>query len=188
MVAIPLFLLISLFTAENFACRCIAPNLYRDVMKANDVVVAKVVKQGGTYNGTYNRWAAQVAQTVSGCMKVNSMTQVISHQSSASCGVQLTLDTYFLVGRFDNVSNTLLVNSCNYNRLWSSLLIDEVKFANNHYNNCTRSCSIGRKVNCFVEPCAFSPCSVTGAFCRDEYCNGCFAYWFLNDYERVCVK
>nr|KAI8760375.1 hypothetical protein BgiMline_007528 [Biomphalaria glabrata] len=38
-------------------------------------------------------------------------------------------------------------------------------------------------VNCFVRPCQFAQCSVSGAVCMDDYCGGCNARWYVGNTE-----
>ena len=44
-------------------------------------------------------------------------------------------------------------------------------------------CCGNTTLNCFVEPCKFAACSIPGAKCINEYCNGCCceARFFLNN-------
>ncbi|BFZ05246.1 hypothetical protein BsWGS_08285 [Bradybaena similaris] len=45
-------------------------------------------------------------------------------------------------------------------------------------------CKEGNLVECFVEPCMVNKCSaVPEATCRDDYCGGCKARWYLDDNE-----
>lgn len=153
-------------------------------MNSNDVVIARVVKSNGVNDGTAF-WSAQVITTVSGCIKVNSTLSVSTSSSSASCGVQLEAGSFLLSGKYTVDSNTLRVQSCNFNRLFSTLTKDEKLFAYNNLNNCTNACARGHMVNCFVRPCAISKCNISSAVCMDNYCNGCNAYWFSGS-DRVC--
>ncbi|KAI3388897.1 hypothetical protein SNEBB_006730 [Seison nebaliae] len=34
-------------------------------------------------------------------------------------------------------------------------------------------------VTCFVDPCTVSHCSIPGALCHSNYCNGCHAEWYI---------
>lgn len=171
----------------GLACRCVlAPSLYRDVMKSSDVVIANILSSNGVTDGTVS-WNTQVLTTVSGCINSSSIIAVTTSTSSASCGVQLDLGgSYFLSGRYFASSNSLKIQSCNFNRLFSTLSSDEKTFAYNHFNNCSKACARGNVVNCFVRPCATSKCNVSNAICMDNYCNGCNAYWFLG-FDRVCL-
>jgi len=113
--------------------------------------------------------------------------KVVTASVPEACGQILDVpQTYLLTGSMVD-DNTVQIHSCGYNVPFTRISAADEKFLDNLYDTNTNECATGMFEDCFVEPCSVSTCNVNGAVCENNYCNGCNAYWWSNDWTLVCL-
>ncbi len=175
------------------ACKCMPPDLARSYNQVDAVVHVRIL--GSAFNRGTERYydALLVEDAYKGCLTKRTRVLIRTSRSSASCGVTLRAGAEYLVtarqaGR--SYGRTVLqTGSCDANIEWKALSTDDLSFLRSRYNCCGDRCACTdgtQPVQCFVDPCEVSSCSVSGAECQANYCGGCNAEWSNEAGSRVC--
>jgi hypothetical protein len=175
------------------ACSCVPPDYNRDYQNAEHVVRAHAIASLGAANGQRSYLALTVGDAYKGCLREHSLVIIRTASDSAACGYELQPgDDYLLhgdeVGQFWGAP-ILRVSLCSGNSAWSELPADHLAYLDSRYVCCGEDCGcrLDNDVQCLVNPCDVSSCTVEGATCNANYCGGCNAEWTDASGGRVCL-
>jgi hypothetical protein len=207
------------------------PTVESALNNAASIFRGKVIREVKLPSDLQQRaFTVNVKHIFKGCL-VSSPGRVIvtTGSSSASCGIDLLIDKNYvfsgeaeLLGtdayfepylkQFSNQTVIQSAGSCNFNKLWPTVTLNERGQLNNYTNSCERKCITGndcpKNANCdsgkcvqygvpcpggvLPTPCFADPCTVTescskSATCIANYCGGCNAIFVDVNRTRICI-
>jgi len=187
MKVVVLFYIILCGSCITLACKCDWHGVH--TAKEADVVLSVATTDIVTVTDKLIYYQVRVLQVFKGCV-LDSLLKVVTPSVPEACGLVLEVpQNYILTGSMYNKldNDTLFIHSCGYNVPLTRVSMEEENYLDNLYNPCTNQCATGTDVDCFASPCSVSSCDVKDAVCEDNYCNGCNAYWWSNDFTCLCL-
>ena len=171
-----LFLLTSLLIGTVSACKCVEPSVYRDYRDDDNTNVFHAEVKNEVVQGSNRKYRVEMIKNFKGCSpEEGKKFWVTTAASSAACGARLEVGhTYLLFA--NKASNLYTINSCDPNKKWSDLSVDEEKFLLGRQYECNgkQYCANGGSayLKC-SEGCPACDYEKKGITCETSVCRGC---------------
>jgi hypothetical protein len=176
------------------ACSCVEPSLTRSWHDSSDTFQVHILRD--RVIGEFHYYEAEVVRPFSGCTQPGDRILLETRTNGAACGIELPLDTTWLLTASDRDSRSLVygftIGLCGFNKPWEAVTDKEKEYLSSRPIACQRTntvtCADGTDpVACFADPCGDVGACGDEATCESNYCGGCTAEYYDATWNPVCT-